>query len=156
VGGQSLLAFAEELYYRGLLLSEMERLAPRLGVRGPAGRRWLALGFTSALFGFEHLTLGPPWGASMRQLIFTVALGLLFGILVMLSANLHFSAAIHAWINCLLLGAAPYLVDETGRPALPPGTYIGLVLILAFVITFAMKRWRVRQQMAEPGELMRA
>jgi hypothetical protein len=55
-----------------------------------------------------------------------------------------------------LLGAAPYLVDETGRPALPPGTYIGLVLVLAFVLTFAMKRWRAREQMTEPGELMRA
>ena len=29
--GQALLGFAEEVYYRGLLLSEMERLAPRLG-----------------------------------------------------------------------------------------------------------------------------
>jgi len=156
VGGQMLLAFAEELYYRGLLMSEMERLAPRLGVRNPAARRWLALGFSSALFGFEHLTLGPPWGASARQLIFTVALGLLFGILVMLSANLHFSAAIHAWINCLLLGAAPYLVQQGGGPALPPGTYIGLVLILAFVLTFLIRRWRMRQQMAEPGEWMQA
>ena len=156
VGGQLLLAFAEELYFRGLLMSEMERLAPRLGMRSPAGRRWLALGFTSGLFGIEHFTLGPPWGASMRQLVFTVALGLLFGILVMLSANLHFSAAIHGWINCLLLGAAPYLVDEGGRPALPPGTYIGLVLILAFVLTFVMRHWRQRRQIVDPCELMQA
>jgi membrane protease YdiL (CAAX protease family) len=156
IGGQALLAFAEELYYRGLLMSEVERLAPRLGVKAATGRRWLALGFTSALFGAEHLTLGPPWGASLRQMVFIIALGLLFGILVMLSANLHFSAAIHAWINCLLLGAAPYLVHEGGRPALPPGTYIGLALILAFVLTFAIQRWRMRRDLGEPGELMQA
>ena len=39
VGGQAILAFAEELYYRGLLLNEMERLSPRLGVRSAAGSR---------------------------------------------------------------------------------------------------------------------
>ena len=33
--GQAVLAFAEEVYYRGLVLSEVERLAPRLGARKP-------------------------------------------------------------------------------------------------------------------------
>jgi membrane protease YdiL (CAAX protease family) len=154
LGGQALLAFAEEIYYRGLLMSEVERLAPRLGVRGPSARRWLALLFTAGLFGIEHLTLGPPWGHSARQLIFATALGVLLGILVMVSANLHFAAGVHAWINWLLLGAAPYLVHEGGRPAIPPGTYIGLTLILAFVLVFVFQRWRRRQAYGEPGELM--
>jgi len=154
--GQALLAFAEELYYRGLLLSEMERLAPRLGIRNASGRRWVALGFTAGLFGVEHFTLGPPWNQSMRQLVFTVALGLLFGILVMVSANLHFSAGVHTWINWLLLGAAPHFVDDAGRPALPPGTYIGLALILAFVLAFALHRWRLRHSVKGPGELLEA
>jgi membrane protease YdiL (CAAX protease family) len=149
VGGQSVLAFAEELYYRGLLLVEMQRLAPRLGVRGATARRWVALISTSLLFGFEHLTLGPPWGQSMRELVFVVALGLLFGILVTLSTNLHFVGGVHAWINWLLLGAAPYFVDASGQPALPAGTYIGLTLILAFLLTYAFHTWR-RQVYREP------
>ena len=74
----------------------------------------------------------------MRQLVFTIALGILFGLLVMVSANLHYAGAIHAWINWLLLGAAPHYVGPTGEPALPSGTYIGLTLILAFVLAFAM------------------
>jgi membrane protease YdiL (CAAX protease family) len=149
VGGQSVLAFAEELYYRGLLLGEMQRLAPRLGIRGTTARRWVALGSTSLLFGFEHLAIGPPWGQSMRELVFVIALGLLFGILVTISTNLHFVGGVHAWINWLLLGAAPYFVDASGRPALPAGTYIALTLILAFLLTYAFHAWR-QQVYREP------
>jgi len=112
LGGQAVLAFAEELYYRGLLMSEMERLAPRLGMRKPAARRWTALLFTAGLFGLEHLTLQESWSASLRELVFAVSLGVLFGILVMVSTNLHFAAGTHAWINWLLLGAVPYYVDS--------------------------------------------
>ena len=145
IGGQAVLAFAEELYYRGVLLSEMERLAPQLGVRSAAARRWAALLFTSTLFGLEHLTLGPPWGQPLRELAFAISLGLLFGILIMVSTNLYFVAGVHAWINWLLLGAAPYFVDTAGRPALPAGTYIGVTLILAFALTFLFRRWRERR-----------
>ena len=88
-----------------------------------------------------------------RQLA-TVALGLLLGILVMVSVNLHFAAGVHAWINWLLLGAAPVFVDASGKPALPPGTYIGLTLILAFISAFLFHRWRVRYARLEPGELL--
>jgi membrane protease YdiL (CAAX protease family) len=145
LGGQAVLAFAEELYYRGLLLSEMERLAPRLGARSAPARRWTALIFTSTLFGMEHMRIDPTqWEQVVRQTVFTVALGLLLGLLIMVSANLHLSGGIHAWINCLLLGATPYFVDLSGSPALPPGTYIGLSLILAFVWAFAYQRWRRR------------
>jgi len=150
VGGQSVLAFAEELYYRGLLLGEMERLAPRLGVHRPGPRRWLALSSTSLMFGLEHLTLGPPWGESLRELVFVVSLGLLFGLLAMASSNLHFVGGVHAWINWLLLGAAPCFVDASGQSALPAGTYIGLTLILAFVLTFSFQAWRSRPTYREP------
>jgi len=150
VGGQTVLAFAEELYYRGLLMSEVERLTPRLGLRNRVARRWIALASTSLLFGFEHLRLGPPWGDSLRQLVFVIALGLLFGILVMLSTNLHFAAGVHAWINWLLLGAAPYFVDASGQPALPAGTYISVTLILAFVCTYVFRQVLRKQIYREP------
>ncbi len=140
LAGQGLLAFAEELYFRGLLLAEVQRLAPRLGVRGAVPRRWLALLTTAALFGMEHMAIGPPWGPALREMVFTISLGILLGLLIMVSANLHFAAAVHAWINWLLLGAAPYFVDATGRAALPFGTYIGLTLILAFVLAFLLQR----------------
>jgi membrane protease YdiL (CAAX protease family) len=147
VGGQAVLAFAEEAYYRGLLMSEMERLAPRLGARSAAARRWIALVSTSLLFGMEHLRLDPTaWDEVLRQIVFTVALGLLLGLLIMVSANLHFGGGVHAWINCLLLGAAPIFVDGSGAPALPSGTYIGLTLILAFVWSFLYQRRRQKRR----------
>jgi membrane protease YdiL (CAAX protease family) len=152
LGSQALLAFAEEVYYRGLLLAETSRLAPRLGASGPAARRWIALGATSILFGMEHLTLGPPWPDALREIVFTVSLGMLLGILVMVSANLHFVAGMHAWINWLLLGAAPHFVDAGGRPALASGTYIGLALVMAFLLAFAWQSWRRRAPRLRPED----
>jgi membrane protease YdiL (CAAX protease family) len=145
VGGQAVLAFAEEAYYRGLLMSEMERLAPRLGARSAMARRWVALLATSILFSMEHIRLIGSGNQALRQLIFAVSLGLLLGLLIMVSANLHLAAGIHAWINCLLLGAAPHFVDQTGQPALPAGTYIGLTLIMAFVLVYVHQRRRHRK-----------
>src|SRR6185436_7015559 len=51
LAGQAAIALAEEAYYRGLILGELLRLAPRLGLHAPALRRWVALGLTSLLFG---------------------------------------------------------------------------------------------------------
>ena len=143
VVGQGLLALAEECYYRGLLMSELERLAPRLGVAAPTARRWLALSFTAILFSMEHLGIDVAGEEILRRVVFTVCLALLLGLLVMISANLHLAAGVHAWINWLLLGAAPYYVDATGQPALPAGTYIGVLLILAFALVYVRQRLRL-------------
>ena len=98
----------------------------------------------------EHLSLGPPWGQSLRELVFVISLGLLFGILVTVSSNLYFAAGVHAWINWMLLGVAPHFVDATGQPALPAGTYIGVTLILAFGLTYGLRLWRRRPTYREP------
>jgi len=140
LGGQALRAFAEEYYYRSLLLSEMQRLAPRLGLRGPVAARWAALIPTALLFGMEHVRLGPPWEGPLREAAFTLALGLLLGILVLLTENLPLVAGVHALVNWTVLGVVPRLVDDVGQPALPPGTYVGLTLALAFVLAFLLQR----------------
>jgi len=143
--GQAVLAFAEELYYRGLLLSEIRRLAPRLGVRSRLAGRWVALTATSALFGMEHLAIDAAAPEMIRETLFAVSLGILLGLLVLVTENLHFAAGVHAWINALLLGAAPRFVDGAGRPAPDSGTYVGLGLIAAFCLaaaTVARRRGR--------------
>lgn len=150
-GGQAVRAFAEEVYYRGLLLSEMQRLAPRLGLRSAAARRWVPLVATSTLFGMEHLYLGPP-EETLRRFVFTVSLGLLLGMIVLASSNLHLAAGIHAWINWLLLGAAPHLVDGSGEPALGPGAYVGAGLALAFVLLFVRAAWMGRRERLTPKD----
>jgi membrane protease YdiL (CAAX protease family) len=140
LGGQALRAFSEEYYYRSLLLAETQRLAPRLGARGPAAARWAALIPTSMLFGLEHVALGPPWEGPLRAAVFTLGVGLLFGILMLVTENLPFVAGMHAFVNWLVLGGLPRFVDETGRAALPAGTYVGVALALAFVLAFVVQR----------------
>lgn len=150
LGGQAVLAFAEEVYYRGLVMTETERLAPRLGAVRPAARRWTALLVAAGVFAMEHARPGSSPDVTLRNVVFTASLALLFGLLVMVTANLHFAAGIHAWINWLLLGAAPYLVGADGEPALPAGTYVGVALVLAFVVALGARRLRHRP-VALPG-----
>ncbi len=142
LAGQGVLAFSEEIYYRGLLLCELQRLAPRLGLRTPPARHWLGVIATGVLFGMEHLRLGASGVEMLQQLVFAVSLGMLFAILVLITGNLHFAAAIHAWINWLLLGAVPRFVNQEGEAALPPGTYIAVTLILGFVLAFVIRQGR--------------
>jgi membrane protease YdiL (CAAX protease family) len=138
--GQAAIALAEETYYRGLLLGELLRLAPRLGLKSAAARRWAALGMTALLFGMEHLGASSGWEDAPRQVVFALALGALFGMLVLLTDNLWFAASLHAWINWLLLGAAPRVVYGPAQASLPAGASVSLVLIAAFVAAFVMQR----------------
>lgn len=138
--GQTLRAFAEELYYRGLLLQECARLAPRLGASSPAARRWAALLPPSLMFGLEHLVLTPGHGPALERFVFSASLGLLFGLMVLGCRNLWLPALVHAWINVLLLGAAPVWLDAGARPAPAAGTYVALALAFAFVAVYVLRR----------------
>jgi membrane protease YdiL (CAAX protease family) len=138
--GQAAIALGEETYYRGLLLGELLRLGPRLGLHAPAARRWVALALSSLLFGMEHVGTSSGWGDGARQLIFALALGTLLGMLVLVTENLWFSASLHAWINWLLLGAAPRLAYGPAKAALTPGGSISLTLIAAFLAAFVLQR----------------
>jgi hypothetical protein len=149
LGGQAVIALGEEVYYRGLLYCEVERLAPRMGLRTATAKRWIAVGLTSMLFSMEHVDLSQDWVTVARQGVFIASLGALFALLAAVSANLHLAAGVHAWINWLLLGAAPHFADVDGNPALPAGTYIGITLILAFILAFVFRRFR-------PGRSARA
>jgi membrane protease YdiL (CAAX protease family) len=138
--GQGVLSFAEEIYYRGLVLAELLRLTPRLGLSSTAARRWAALGMTSVMFGMEHVGASSGWEDGARQLVFALALGTLLGLLVLLTDNLWFSASMHAWINVLLLGAVPRLGYGQAAVGLPPGASVSLALIGAFVAAYALQR----------------
>jgi membrane protease YdiL (CAAX protease family) len=137
--GQAAIALGEETYYRGLLLGELLRLAPRLGIHRPAARRWVALGMSSLLFGMEHVGSSSGWSDALRQMTFALALGTLLGMLVLVTENLWFAASLHAWINWLLLGAAPRLGYGPAQTGLPPGASVSLVLIAAFLAAFALQ-----------------
>jgi membrane protease YdiL (CAAX protease family) len=140
LGGQVALAFGEEIYYRGLVLHEVLRLTPRLGIRAVAGRRWTALGLSAALFAFEHLSPALDARVAARETVFALALGLLFGLLVLVARNLWLAAALHAWINALLLGAAPRFATVAGEPVFGPGAYVAVALALAVVAAAGFAR----------------
>src|SRR6185436_227963 len=112
----------------------------RLGVHAPSARRWAALVPIAVLFSLEHMTVSPSWESMVREAAFTFSLGLLLGILVLVTNNLYFAAGVHAYVNWLILGAAPRFLDASGHAALPPGTYVGLALILAFVLSFLTQK----------------
>lgn len=133
VAGQGTRGLSEEIYYRGLLLQECGRLAPRLGASGASARRWAAIFPPALLFGLEHLVVAPGAETALQEWIFATALGLLFGLLVTVTENLWIPSLLHAWINVLLLGRAPVWTDAMGRPAPPSGTYVALALVFAFV-----------------------
>jgi membrane protease YdiL (CAAX protease family) len=140
LAGQAVIALAEETYYRGLLLGELLRLAPRLGLKPAAARRWIALGLSSILFGIEHVGMASGWDDGARQLIFALALGALLGMIVLLTDNLWLAASLHAWINWLLLGAIPEIAYGPAGSALPPGVTVSMALIAAFVVAFVLQR----------------
>ena len=142
LAGQATIALAEETYYRGFVFGEILRLAPRLGLHAPGARRWVALAATSLLFGMEHLGFAAGWDDAARQLVFALALGTLLGMLVLLTSNIWFAAAMHAWINWLLLQAAPRIAYGPSEAVLPAGTAVSLSLIGAFVVAFFMQRRR--------------
>lgn len=141
VASQVSLAAAEELYYRGLLLRETFRLLPRLGIRGEAPRRWIALALPSALFAVEHLDLAADPAILLRSLLFAFALGLVFGLVVLATGQLFTAWAIHAWINLLLLGAAPR-IETAGEAVYGPGLYIAIALSAVVVLLFVFRRSR--------------
>jgi membrane protease YdiL (CAAX protease family) len=138
--GQAAIALGEETYYRGLLLGEFLRLTPRLGLQSPSARRWGAVMLSSILFGMEHVGNSSGWTDGARQLIFALALGTLLGLLVLVTDNLWFAASLHAWINWLLLGAAPRLGYGPAHASLPAGASVSLTLIAAFLAAFAFQR----------------
>jgi membrane protease YdiL (CAAX protease family) len=138
--GQAAIALAEETYFRGLVLGELLRLAPRLGLHAAPARQWAALALSSALFGMEHVGTSAGWSDGVRQLVFALALGALLGMIVLLTDNLWFAASLHAWINWLLLGAAPQLAYGPAQAGFPPGASVSLTLITAFIAAFALQR----------------
>jgi len=138
--GQAAIALGEETYYRGLLLGELLRLGPRLGLQAPAARRWVALSLSSLLFGMEHVGNASGWIDGARQLTFALALGTLLGMIVLVTENLWLAASLHAWINWLILGAAPRLAYGPAKAALTPGASISLTLIAAFLAAFVLQR----------------
>src|SRR5205814_4992809 len=95
IGGQALIAFSEELYYRGLLQSEMTFLLPSLGVTGNRARKLVAVVLISMACALEHLVWADTYSEDFRWVLFTFGCSFFLGVLLALLGNLYLNAACH-------------------------------------------------------------
>lgn len=94
------VAIVEELYVRGLLLNLIEKLL--------AGRRdsaLLAVVISSLVFGAGHIfgTLGQPPLVIVSKALWTVGMGIFFGMVYKKTGNLWLPVIIHFFINVCAL-----------------------------------------------------
>lgn len=141
--GQALIAFAEELYYRGILQSEAAFLLPAMGLSRERPRQGVAIVLISIAFALEHFVSTGSASVDTRRFVFTFASSLFLGLLLVLMENLWFNAGCHFVLNLFMLGAEKgsagrgfQLVDQTGRAIFEPTQYVFLFLIFAFVVAY--------------------
>lgn len=106
------VAVVEELYVRGLLLNLLERLLKKTS--NPT--LWAVL-LSSLIFGLGHIpgTLGMPACVTAAKVVWTVGMGLYFGMIYKKSGNLWLPVLMHFLVN---LGALPFCFTTfRGYPA---------------------------------------
>jgi membrane protease YdiL (CAAX protease family) len=159
LAGQALIAMAEELYYRGLLQTELAFLLPSLGV-GRRRVRWLtAVLLISLAFAIEHVVWSESPSQDVRRFVFTLGCAFFLGTLMALLDNLWLNAACHLVLNFFSLGLDPatrggglQFVNDVGQPIFEPSIYISLFLILIFIFAYgriAMSHRRAAARLAD-------
>ena len=158
LGGQALIAFAEEFYYRGILQSELTFLLPSLGVTGNRARKLVAVVLISMAFALEHLVWADTYSEDFRRVLFTFGCSFFLGVLLALLGNLYLNAACHFVLNVFALGldaatrgGGLQFVDDRGRPFFEPSLYIFLFLALLFVFAYVRIALVSRQASARPA-----
>lgn len=143
LAGQGLLGFAEELYYRGILQSEMAFFLPAMGLAKERLRQGFAVLLISIAFALEHFIATGSSSVDTRRFVFTFASSLFLGLLLVLMENLWFSGGCHFVLNVFMLGTEMggggrglQLVDQEGRSIFEPTQYVFLFLIFAFVVAY--------------------
>lgn len=140
---QGLIAFAEELYYRGILQSELSFLLPALGVTRQRTRLATAAGLISVAFALEHFGGVGALGVDARRMVFTLTCSLLLGVLLILADNLWLCAGCHFVLDVLVLPSSRpspsglQFVDGAGRTLLDPSLYVCVFFSLIFVAAYA-------------------
>jgi membrane protease YdiL (CAAX protease family) len=158
LAGQALIAFSEEIYYRGILQTELGFLLPSLGVTRTRSRTLAAVGLTSVAFSLEHLVFVGTITDDLRRCLFIFGCSIILGALLVLVRNLWYNAGCHFVLNLFVLGTDParygsglQFVDDLGRPIFDPGVYIFFFFTLAFILTYVNSAIRSRLRPRAPG-----
>ena len=140
---QGLIAFAEELYYRGILQTELAFLLPALGVKRQRPRLAIAAGLISIAFALEHFAGSSGSVSDAQRMVFTLTCSLLLGVLLILADNLWLCTGCHFVLDILVLPSGRLtpsglqFVDSAGRTLLDPSLYVCVFFSLIFVCTYA-------------------
>ena len=146
--GHGLRAMSEEFYYRGLLQRELSTLMKSFGIRSRRSGQALAIALISLGFGIEHFRFGAPLAESYKGFAYAMALGFLFGYLLVLTGNVFFCGLVHATNNFVNAGVMPRLGTIDRLVVLPPDTFLYVYLVTVFVLVFmlyAVSRGKLRQ-----------
>jgi membrane protease YdiL (CAAX protease family) len=132
-------AMAEEFYYRGLLQKELGFLGPGLGISDGRNAQAVAVALVALGFGMEHFRFGAPLAESYRGFAYAVAIGCLFGYLLIWTGNVLLCGLVHATNNLATAGLLPRLEAQDGSVLVPPDTLLYVYLILVFLIVFTIQ-----------------
>jgi membrane protease YdiL (CAAX protease family) len=134
--GQGARAMAEEFYYRGLLQRELTGLMGQLGVEDARSGRTAAIALISLGFGIEHFRFGAPLAESYQGFAYALAVGFLFGYLLVLTGNVFFCGLVHATNNYVTAHVMPKLGTPDGSLLVPDETILYLYLVVIFLLVF--------------------
>jgi len=134
--GQGVRAMAEEFYYRGLLQRELTGLMSRLGIPDRRSGEAVAISLIALGFGIEHFRFGAPSMQSYQSFAYAVAVGYLFGYLLVITGNVFFCGLVHATNNYVTASLLPRLGTPGTAPLIPDETILYVYLIAVFLLVF--------------------
>jgi membrane protease YdiL (CAAX protease family) len=134
--GQGVRAMAEEFYYRGLLQRELSGLMNRLGLPDRRSGDAVAISLIALGFGMEHFRFGAPTLQSYQAFAYALAVGYLFGYLLVITGNVFFCGLVHATNNYVTANLLPGLGTAGGTSLIPDETILYVYLISVFLLVF--------------------
>lgn len=134
--GQGVRAMAEEFYYRGLLQRELIGLMSRLGIPDRRSGEAVAISLIALGFGMEHFRFGAPTLQSYQAFAYALAVGYLFGYLLVITGNVFFCGLVHATNNYVTANLLPRLGIPGSAPLIPEETILYVYLISVFLLVF--------------------
>ena len=129
------VAIIEELYVRGLLLNLIERLFEK-----KANSTNIAIVVSSVIFGLGHIfgVLNQPILVIISKVLWTVCMGMFFGVVYKKTSNLWLPIIIHFFIN---VGAIPYCFSSLkGYANLTLYIIVPVYLVLGIYCVFEMRK----------------
>ena len=138
VFAQAVIALGEEIFYRGVLQTEVKRLLDAAGLRRPRDRRLVAIGAISLLFALEHVAYGMPSQLFWATFLYAFSMSVLFGYLFELTGNLALCSLAHFFNNLMVLRLVPALALPGPVPAFGDMVYMAAFLLVTFSLLFLL------------------